>query len=67
LKTDDDLNQLATFVKQFLSKPHLDASESADNSFFVTKGENFDKKNVLLYRKRSKIKHFRSGRSKFPV
>jgi hypothetical protein len=28
-KADDDLNYLAKFVEQHLTKPHLDASESA--------------------------------------
>jgi hypothetical protein len=33
LKTDDDLNYLAKFVEQLFSKPHLDVSERAKNTF----------------------------------
>jgi hypothetical protein len=40
LKTDDDFNYLAKFVKQLFSKTHLDAPESAKNIHV----EDFDKK-----------------------
>jgi hypothetical protein len=33
LKTEDDLNYLAKSVEQLLLKPHLNASESAKNTF----------------------------------
>jgi hypothetical protein len=57
LKTGDDLNYLAKFVEHFLFKTHLDASESAKKTCDVTKVENFDKKNFLLYRKRTRKNH----------
>jgi hypothetical protein len=56
IKTHNDLNYFAKFVEQLFSKPHLVASESAIITFFVTSPK-FLIKNVLLYRKRSKIVH----------
>jgi hypothetical protein len=43
LKIDDYLNYLSKFVEQLLSKPHLDASESAKCCCDVTKVEKFEK------------------------
>jgi hypothetical protein len=58
-------------VEHHFSKPHLDASESAKNTFFcdVTKVENFDKKCLTLSKENQKspFKHIRFGRSKSPV
>jgi hypothetical protein len=53
------LNYLEKLVEQHFSRTLFDASESAKNTFFcdVTKVENFDKKNVLLYQKRTKKVH----------
>jgi hypothetical protein len=54
LQTDNDINYLAKLVEQFVSKPHLDPSVSAKNTFFVKIG-NFDQKG-LNNRKRIKKK-----------
>jgi hypothetical protein len=58
-------------LEQLFSKTHLNASESAINTFFydVTKAENFDKKCLTLQKKnlKSPFKHFCFGRSKSSV
>jgi hypothetical protein len=51
IKTNDDLNYLEKFVEKLFSKTHLDASESAINTYFVTSKLNILIKNFLLYRK----------------
>jgi hypothetical protein len=40
-KTNDSLNYLEKLVEQHFSKTLFDSSESAKNTFFVTKFENF--------------------------
>jgi hypothetical protein len=63
LKTDDDLKYLAKSVGEFFSNPHLNASESAKNTFFVTSPKFTLSKKI----QKSPFKHFHFGRSKFPV
>jgi Holliday junction resolvase len=50
LKTDDDFHKLAKFVEPFFSKPLLDVSVSAKNTYFcnVTKIRNFYKKKLKI-------------------
>jgi hypothetical protein len=58
LETDVGLNYLAKFLKQLFSKPHLDASESAKNTLFVTSPKlKILIKNVLPYQKRTRKVH----------
>jgi hypothetical protein len=63
LETDEDLNYLAKFVEQFFTKTHLDASESAKNTFFhdVTKVESLDNFFYFIEKEpKSSFKHFAS-------
>jgi hypothetical protein len=58
LKTNDYLNYLKKLVQQHFSKTLFDASESAKNTFFVASPKlKILKKNVLLYRKRTRKVH----------